>query len=134
MLVSADAYGSLYQFAIGDSDIPAIDNFITQQLELKFDEALVAYARDLGGTVQAMVTSKPGRRKITAILTGLIAVGAELSTISDSFSFDGRFYIIRTASEGVASGVSQEMPKSGDFRIITLMAESHPAINSLGAG
>jgi hypothetical protein len=124
-LVSADAHGRVYEFSLGDEDMPAIAHFTTNRLELKFEEELKVVARDPQGVIRAMVASKPGTRKITATVIGYIEKGFTPAVLPSSFNFEDRFYII------LGSGHPRIL---GDYNNLTLEAESYSGMTSLAIG
>jgi hypothetical protein len=120
-LVNSNQFGQSYLFGFLSSDAPSISGFIARSAELRFEAETFAQAQDGEGLTESVVTTKPESRKITATFGGYIQTGFDPSTISASFTFLGRFYIVRNVSQ----------PKrKGEFNEVSLEAESYALITS----
>ncbi len=120
-LVNSNQFGQSYLFGFLSSDAPVITGFVARSAELRFEAETFAQAQDGEGLTESVVTTKPNKRKITATFGGYIIAGFDPSTISASFTFLTRFYIVRNVSQ----------PKrKGEFNEVTLEAESYALVTS----
>jgi len=120
-LVNSNQFGQTYLFGFSSSDAPTITGFVARSAELRFEAETFAQAQDGEGVTESVVTTKPNLRKVTATFGGYIITGFDPSSISASFSFLGRFYIVRNVSQ----------PKrKGEFNEVSLEAESYALITS----
>jgi hypothetical protein len=120
-LVNSNQFGQQYLFGFLSSDAPTITGFVARSAELRFEAETFAQAQDGEGLTESVVTTKPNKRKVTASFGGYIITGFDPSNIAASFTFLGRFYIVRNVSQ----------PKrKGEFNEVTLEAESYALITS----
>jgi hypothetical protein len=120
-LVNSNQFGQSYLFGFSSSDAPTITGFVARSAELRYEAETFAQAQDGEGLTESVVTTKPNKRKITATFGGYIITGFDPSSISASFLFLGRFYIVRNVTQ----------PKrKGEFNEVTLEAESYALIIS----
>lgn len=120
-LVNSNQFGASYLFGFTSSDAPTITGFVARSAELRYEAETFAQAQDGEGITESVVTTKPNKRKITATFGGYILSGFDPSSISASFTFLGRFYIVRNVSQ----------PKrKGEFNEVSLEAESYALITS----
>lgn len=120
-LVNSNQFGQSYLFGFSSSDAPTITGFVARSAELRYEAETFAQAQDGEGVTESVVTTKPNIRKVTATFGGYIITGFDPSSISASFSFLGRFYIVRNVSQ----------PKrKGEFNEVSLEAESYALITS----
>lgn len=120
-LVNSNQFGASYLFGFASSDAPSITGFVARAAELRYEAETFAQAQDGEGLTEAIATTKPDKRKITATFSGYILSGFDPSTISASFTFLSRFYIVRNVSQ----------PKrKGEFNECTLEAESYALVTS----
>lgn len=120
-LVNSNQFGQSYLFGFSSSDAPTITGFVARSAELRYEAETFAQAQDGEGITESVVTTKPDKRKITATFGGYIISGFDPSSISASFTFLTRFYIVRNVSQ----------PKrKGEFNEVTLEAESYALITS----
>jgi len=120
-LVNSNQFGQSYLFGFSSSDAPTITGFVARSAELRYEAETFAQAQDGEGVTESIVTTKPDKRKITATFGGYIITGFDPSSISASFTFLTRFYIVRNVSQ----------PKrKGEFNEVTLEAESYALITS----
>ena len=120
-LVNSNQFGQTYLFGFLSSDAPVITGFVARSAELRFEAETFAQAQDGEGVTESIVTTKPDKRKITATFGGYIISGFDPSSISASFTFLGRFYIVRNISQP---------KKKGEFNEASLEAESYALITS----
>lgn len=120
-LVSTNQFGASYKFGFESTDAPTITGFVARAAELRWEAETFAQAMDGEGHTEAIATSKPDKRKITATFSGYILTGFDASTISASFTFQGRFYIVRNVSDP---------RKKGEFVEASLEAESYANVTS----
>lgn len=119
-LVNSNQFGASYLFGFSSSDAPTITGFVARSAELRYEAETFAQAQDGEGVTESIVTTKPNKRKITATFGGYILSGFDPSSISASFTFLGRFYIVRNVSQ----------PKrKGEFNEVTLEAESYALVS-----
>jgi hypothetical protein len=120
-LVNSNQFGQQYLFGFLSSDAPTIAGFVARSAELRFEAETFAQAQEGEGLTESVVTTKPLKRKVTATFGGYIITGFDPTTLPASFTFLGRFYIIRNVSQ----------PKrKGEFNEVTLEAESYALITS----
>jgi hypothetical protein len=120
-LVSSNQYGASYLFGFSSSDAPTITGFVARSAELRYEAESWAAATDGEGVTEAITTTKPEKRKITATFTGYIITGFDPSTIGDSFTFLSRKYIVRNVSQ----------PKrKGEYNEASLEAESYANVTT----
>lgn len=120
-LVNSNQYGASYLFGFLSSDAPTITGFVARSAELRYEAETFAQAQDGEGLTESIVTTKPNKRKITATFGGYIFSGFDPDSISASFTFLGRFYIVRNVTQ----------PKrKGEFNEVSLEAESYALISS----
>jgi hypothetical protein len=120
-LVNSNQFGASYLFGFSSADAPTITGFVARSAELRYEAETFAQAQDGEGLTESVVTTKPNKRKITATFGGYIVTGFDPSSISASFTFLGRFYIVRNVSQ----------PKrKGEFNEVSLEAESYALVTS----
>ena len=120
-LVNSNQFGQSYLFGFSSSDAPTITGFVARSAELRYEAETFAQAQDGEGVTESVVTTKPDKRKITATFGGYIITGFDPASISASFTFLTRFFIVRNVSQ----------PKrKGEFNEVTLEAESYALITS----
>lgn len=120
-LVNSNQFGQSYLFGFSSTDAPAITGFVARSAELRYEAETFAQAQDGEGVTESVVTTMPNKRKITATFGGYIITGFDPSAISASFTFLGRFYIVRNVTQ----------PKrKGEFNEVSLEAESYALITS----
>lgn len=120
-LVNSNQFGANYLFGFSSTDAPTITGFVARSAELRYEAETFAQAQDGEGVTESIVTTKPDKRKITGTFGGYILAGFNASGISASFTFDGRFYIVRNVS----------VPKrKGEFSEVSLEAESYALVTS----
>jgi hypothetical protein len=118
-LVNSNQYGASYLFGFLSSDAPTITGFVARSAELRYEAETFAQAQDGEGLTESVVTTKPDKRKITATFGGYIITGFNPATIAATFTFAGRFFIVRNVSQ----------PKrKGEFNEVSLEAESYALI------
>lgn len=120
-LVNSNQFGQSYLFGFSSSDAPSITGFVARSAELRYEAETFSQAQDGEGVTESVVTTKPNKRKITATFGGYLTSTFNPSTISATFTFLGRFYIVKNVSQ----------PKrKGEFNEATLEAESYALITS----
>lgn len=120
-LVNSNQFGQSYLFGFLSTDAPTITGFVARSAELRFEAETFAQAQDGEGVTESIVTTKPDKRKVTATFGGYIITGFDPTAISASFTFLGKFYIVRNVSQ----------PKrKGEFNEVSLEAESYALITS----
>lgn len=120
-LVDSNQYGATYEYSVESGDVPVISGITLRRAELKWDPEVMSVATNGEGHVEAIAISKVNKHKITATFTGYIAQGTDPNSLSQSFTFEGRFFL-RTS-------FTQPRQK-GDFWEITLEAVSHANVTS----
>jgi hypothetical protein len=120
-LVNSNQFGASYSFGFLTSDAPVITNFVARAAELRWEAETFAQAMEGEGHTEAIVTSKPTKRKITGTFSGYILSGFDASSIGASFTFRSRFFIVRNVSEP---------RRKGEFVEVSLEAESYALITS----
>lgn len=120
-LANSNQYGQSYLFGFSSADAPTITGFVARSAELRYEAETFAQAQDGEGITESVVTTKPDKRKITATFGGYILSGFDPSSISATFNFAGRFFIVRNVSQ----------PKrKGEFNEVSLEAESYALVTS----
>lgn len=118
-LVNSNQYGASYLFGFVSSDAPTIAGFVARSAELRYEAETFSQAQDGEGVTEAIVTTKPDKRKITGTFGGYIQSSFNPDAISASFTFSGRFYIVRNIS----------VPRrKGEFSEVSVEAESYALI------
>ncbi len=118
-LTNSNQFGASYLFGFLSSDAPTITGFVARSAELRYEAETFAQAQDGEGLTESIVTTKPDKRKITATFGGYIISGFDPESISASFSFLGRTYIVRNVTQ----------PKrKGEFNEVSVEAESYALI------
>lgn len=118
-LVNSNQFGQSYQFGFSSSDAPVISGFVARSAELRYEAETFAQAQDGEGITESVVTTKPDKRKITATFGGYITT-FDPSSISASFNFAGRLFIVRNVSAP---------RRKGEFVEASLEAESYALIS-----
>src|SRR6267378_3387670 len=98
-LVSSNQYGASYKFGFKSTDAPAITGFVARAAELRWEAETFQVATDGEGITEAVVTTKPEKRKITGTFSGYIIEGFDASAISAAFTFQGRYFIVRNITD-----------------------------------
>lgn len=120
-LVNSNQFGQSYLFGFASTDAPTVTGFVARAAELRYEAETFAVAQDGEGITEAVVTTKPAMRKIVATFSGYILSGFDPSSISASFTFASRFFIVKNVSQ----------PKrKGEFNEVTLEAESYALVTS----
>jgi hypothetical protein len=120
-LVSSNQYGASYLFGFSSGDAPTITGFVARGAELRYEAEAWAAATDGEGVTEAITTTKPEKRKITATFNGYVITGFDPSTIADSFTFLTRKYIVRNVTQ----------PKrKGEYNEASLECESYANITT----
>lgn len=120
-LTNSNQFGASYLFGFLSSDAPTITGFVARSAELRYEAETFAQAQDGEGLTESVVTTKADKRKITGTFGGYILSGFDPSGISASFSFAGRFFIVKNVSQ----------PKrKGEFNEVSLEAESYSLVTS----
>lgn len=120
-LVNSNQFGAQYIFGFQSTDAPTITGFVARQADLNYEAETFAQAQDGEGLTESVVTTKPDKRKITGAFSGYILAGYSSSTIAASFTFLGRFYIVKSVSEP---------RKKGEFVEAVLNAESYALVTN----
>lgn len=123
-LVNSNQYGQNYLFGFLSSDAPSITGFVARSAELRYEAETFSQAQDGEGVTEAIVTTKPDKRKITGTFGGYILGTFDATGIGDHFTFGtptSRFFIVRNIS----------VPKrKGEFVEVSLEAESYALVTS----
>jgi hypothetical protein len=122
-LVNSNQYGQNYLFGFLSTDAPTITGFVARSAELRYEAETFSQATDGEGVTEAVVTTKPDKRKITGTFGGYIISGFDGASIGDHFTFGSpsRFYIVRNVS----------VPKrKGEFTEVSLEAESYALVTT----
>ncbi len=120
-LVNSNQYGQSYLFGFSSADAPVITGFVARSAELRYEAETFAQAQDGEGVTESVVTTKPDKRKVTATFGGYIITGFDPSSISATFTFASRFFIVRNVSQP---------KKKGEFNEASLEAESYALVVS----
>jgi hypothetical protein len=96
-LVNSNQYGASYVFGVTSADAPAINGAAIRTADVKFEPEVMAQAMDGENHTEAVVVSKPEKRKMTASFTGYCTDASALAAAAD-FDWDpgsgSRFWII----------------------------------------
>lgn len=123
-LVSSNQFGQSYKFGFASTDAPTITGFVARSAELSWEAETFSQATDGEGVTDAVVTTTPAKRKITATFTGYILSGFDASAISASFTFQGRFFIVQKIGDP---------RKKGEFNEVTLEAMSFANVTGVAS-
>jgi hypothetical protein len=123
-LVNSNQFGQSYKFGFQDADAPTIVGFVPRAAELRWEAETFSAATDGEGLADSITTTKPDKRKITATFSGYIRAGFDASAISHSFTFQGRFYIVRNITDP---------RRKGEYNEASLECESYANVTSVAA-
>jgi hypothetical protein len=115
------AAGKNYVFGFQASDAPTITAFTARKASSDCEPEVYATAVDGEGHVEAVAVSLPSKRKISLSLEGYITSAFNKLTVAGSFTFLGRFFIIKKIGVPV---------NKGEFVSVTIDAESFAAVTS----
>jgi hypothetical protein len=97
-LDSSNQYGQAYIFGVQDADSPTVEGAAIRSADIKFEPEVMAQAMDGENHTEAIVVSKPEKRKHTGTFTGYCTDTSALANAAD-FSWNGRFWIITNGGD-----------------------------------
>jgi hypothetical protein len=113
-----------FEFGVRDPNaLTLIDGCAVESIELKGEPEVYATAKDAQGNTAAVVVSQPNKYKLTATVSGYVVDKALFNAVSN-FTFQGRFYIIKSRSQ---------TSNNEDFARCNIEAESFFLINNTPA-
>jgi hypothetical protein len=115
------AGGKNYVFGFQASDAPSITAFTARKASSDVAPEVYATATDGEGHVEAIAVSLPAKRMISLSLEGYITASFSAISVANSFTFLGRFFIIKKIGVPI---------NKGEFVSVTLEAESHWQVTS----
>ncbi len=115
------AAGKNYVFGFQASDAPTIANFTARKASSDVAPEVYATAVDGEGHVEAIAVSLPAKRMISLSLEGYITSSFSALSVASSFSFLGRFFILKKVGVPI---------NKGEFVSVTIEAESHWQVTS----
>lgn len=115
------AAGKNYVFGFQASDAPTITAFTARKASSDVAPEVYATATDGEGHIEAIAVSLPAKRMITLSLEGYITASFSALTTANTFTFLGRFFIVKKVGVPV---------NKGEFVSVTIEAESHAAVTS----
>ena len=119
----ADIHGNTnLVFGFAAADAPTISGFLARVVATSDAEPEVFVQATNGeGHVEAVAVSKTANKMINASFTGYITTSFNKLTVGNTFSFLGRFFIIKK--------ISDPRPK-GEFVECTIDAQSFPLVTA----
>ncbi len=120
-LLSSNQHGAIYKFGVTSADAPAVAGFKCREAELKYAPEVKEEAQDGEGHADSVTVSKPGKRMINGTFTGNVDETWDPNSLTDSFNFLGRFYVIDDISEP---------RKKGKYWEVTITATSKANITN----
>jgi hypothetical protein len=115
------AAGKNYVFGFAAANAPSITAFTARKASTDCEPEVYTTATDGEGHVEAVAVSLPSKRKISLSLEGYITAAFNELTVAGSFTFLGRFFIIKKINKPI---------NKGEFVSVTIDAESFAAVVS----
>jgi hypothetical protein len=124
--VSTNAYGATipghYKFGFNSDDAPSIAGVVIRSAEIKWEPPVVAPGFNQYGSVIALATTAPARRKITGTFNGYVKSDFNANLVTSTFTFLTRTYTITHIGDAM---------RKGEFNEIAIDAESHFSLGAL---
>jgi hypothetical protein len=122
-LAHTDLHGNTtLVFGFAASDAPSIAGFLARSVSTSDATPEVFVTATNGeGHVEAVAVSKSANKMISATFTGYITTSFNKLTVGNTFSFLGRFFIIKK--------ISDPRPK-GEYVEASIDAESYPLVTA----